>query len=99
MKDDEFRKMLIEKLDDLGKKIDALVQVVAISSRKERMLKGKTKTEQIIQLSNLGLSRTVVAWIVGTTPEVVSVRLSEMKNKEKKRERKAGKESGKEKSR
>ncbi|MDH5754436.1 MAG: hypothetical protein OEY95_04445 [Candidatus Bathyarchaeota archaeon] len=93
MKTDEFGEQLIKKLDELGMKIDALIQVVAITSRKETMLKGKTKTDQIILLSDLGLPRTIVAWIVGTTPEAVSVRLSQIKSKEKKKTRKAEKES------
>ena len=84
MKEDEFREQLIKKLDELGTKIDALIQVVAITSRKESMLKGKTKTSQIELLSDLGLPRTVVAWIVGTTPETVSVTMSQIRSKEKK---------------
>jgi len=78
MKEDEFRKQLIKKLDELGTKIDALIQVVAITSQK-----GKTKTSQIELLSNLGLPRTVIAWIVGTTPETVSVAMSQIRSKEK----------------
>ena len=95
MKEDEFRKQLIKKLDELGTKIDALIQVVAITSRKEKMLKGKTKASQIELLSNLGLHRTVIAWIVGTTPETVSVAMSQIRSKEKtKKQRiKAKKES------
>lgn len=93
MNEDEFRKQLIKKLDELGTKIEALIHVVAITSRKESMLKGKTKTDQIILLSDLGLPRTVIAWIVGTTPEAVSVRLSQIRKKEKKRTRKVEKES------
>ena len=84
MNEDEFREQSIKKLDDLGKKIDALIQVVAITSRKESMLKGKSKADQIKLLSDLGLPRTVVAWIVGTTPDTVSVRLSQRKAKKKK---------------
>jgi len=88
MKDDEFKKLLIKKLDELSIKIDALIQVLAITSQKEKVLKGKTKTGQIKLLSDLGLPRTVIAWIVGTTSETVSVRLSEIKSKAKKPETK-----------
>ena len=84
MKEDEFRKQLIKKLDELGTKIDALIQVVAITSRKEIIAKGKTKTDQIVILSDLGLSRKIIALIVGTTPEAVSVRLSQLKAEKKK---------------
>ena len=96
MKEDEFREQLIKKLDELGTKIDALIQVVAITSRKESMLKGKTKTSQIELLSDLGLPRTVVAWIVGTTPETARVIMSQIRSKEKKAKKqrtKAKKES------
>lgn len=84
MKDDEFKQLLIKKLDELSTKIDALIQVLAITTQKENVLKGKTKAGQIKLLSDLGLPRTVIAWIVGTTPETVSVRLSEIKSKAKK---------------
>jgi CRP-like cAMP-binding protein len=84
MKEEEFRRQLIRKLDDLGTKVDALIQVVAITSRKEVIAKGKTKTDQIVILSDLGLSRNIIALIVGTTPEAVSVRLSQLKAAKKK---------------
>lgn len=84
MNEEEFREQSIRKLDELGKKIDALIQVVAITSRKESMLEGKSKTDQIKLLSELGLHRTIVALIVGTTPHAVSSRLSETKAEKKK---------------
>lgn len=88
MNEEEFREQSIRKLDELGKKIDALTQVVVITSRKESMLKGKSKADQIKLLSDLGLHRTVVAWIVGTTPESVSVTLSQIRSKAKKAKKK-----------
>ena len=88
MEDDEFKKLLIKKLDELSMKIDALIQVITITSRKESVLKGKSKADQIKLLSNLGLHRTVVAWIVGATPESVSVTMSQIKSKAKKTKRK-----------
>ena len=87
MNEDEFRKQMIKKLDELSTKIDALIQVVAITSRKEIIAKGKTKTDQIVILSDLGLSRKIIALIVGTTPEAVSVRLSQLKAEKKKTEK------------
>ena len=84
MKEDDFRKQLIKKLEELSTKMDALIQVVAITSRKEIIEKGKTKTDQIVILSDLGLSRKIIALIVGTTPESVSARLSQLKAKKKK---------------
>jgi len=84
MNKDEFRKQLVKKLDELGTKIDVLIQVVAITSRKEITAKGKTKTDQIVILSDLGLSRKIIALIVGTTPDAVRARLSQLKADKKK---------------
>jgi len=84
MNEEEFREQSIRKLDELGKKIDVLIQVVAITSRKESMLKGKSKADQIKLLSDLGFPRTIVAWIVGTTPDSVSSTMSQIRSKEKK---------------
>lgn len=81
MMDEEFQKLLIKKLDELGTRIDALIQVVAITSRREIIAKGKTKTDQIVTLSDLGLSRKLIALIVGSTPGAVSARLSQLKAK------------------
>jgi len=86
MKEPDFKE-LIEKLSELSRKIDVLIQVVAVTSRKET-IEEKTKKEQIKILSDLGLSRNLIALIVGTTPETVSVRLSEGKAKKKTEETK-----------
>ena len=84
MRDDEFKK-LIDKLDELSTKIADLTHVVVITSRKEAILKGKTKKEQIEILADLGLSKSIIALIVGTTSGAVSVRISEMKKRKAKR--------------
>jgi len=47
--------------------------------------KDKTDTEQILFLANLGFDRNSVAAIVGTTPNTVSVRLSEAKAEQDKK--------------
>lgn len=83
----DFEKRLIQTLEELSAKVDALIQVVAITSRREKILKGKTKTDQIVTLSDLGLSRKLIALIVGTTPEAISVRLSQLKAEKKKAEK------------
>jgi len=83
VKDNEFNKLLIKKLDELGAKIDSLIQVVAITSRRDGILKGKTKTAQIKILHDLGLSRDVIALIVGTTRDTVRARISDIGKKEK----------------
>jgi len=77
----KLEKDLIKKLDALNRKLDTLIKVVAISSRMETIMKGKKQKEQIQILSRLGLSRNVIALMLGTTPLTVSVRLSEMKKK------------------
>lgn len=83
MKGADFKKELIERLDELSAKIDTLIQVVAISPKIETILKDKTKTQQIEILSDLGFPKDAIALIVDTTPETVSVRISEMKKKKK----------------
>jgi len=94
MNEEEFREQLIKKLDELGMKIDSLIQLIAITSQKESMLKGKTKTDQIVLLSDLGLHRSVVAWIVGTTPEAVSVTMSQIRSKAKKAKKESEESTG-----
>jgi len=87
MKKLNFENNLIRKLDDIATRIDTLIQLVAFTPQRETILKGKTKKEQIKILARLGLSRAVIALLVGTTPETVSVRISEIKKKMKKRKR------------
>lgn len=77
----ELQKILKE-LQRLNAKVENLTQVVAISSQIEKILEEKTKTEQIEVLSVSGFSRNAIALVVGTTPETVSVRISEMKKKQ-----------------
>ena len=74
----DYTKKLIQKLDQLDKKLDTLIKLVAISSSMETMKK-KSQKEQIKILSSFGLSRTLIALLVGTTPLTVSVTLSQMK--------------------
>ena len=81
LKEHEVVKKLIERLDELNAKIDTLIQIVAVSAKMEIILKEKTKTQQIEILSDLGLSKDAIALIVDTTPETVSVRISEMKKR------------------
>jgi len=72
--DEEFKKEVIEKLD-------VLVKLVAVSTHAQTLLAGKSQQDQIKILAELGLSRNIIALVVGTTPEIVSVRLSQMKSK------------------
>jgi len=84
MRNTDFEKEIIEQLDELSAKIDTLVQIIAISPKIETVLKGKTKTQQIEILSDLEFPKNAIALIVGTTPETVGVRISEIKKKRKK---------------
>lgn len=84
MKQPEFEKQLLKKLDELTARVEALIQVVAITSREDTALKGKTKTDQMRRLSDLGLSRNLIALIVGSTPGSVSASLSQLRAKGKK---------------
>ena len=83
---------IAKMLCELNARIDALTQVVAITSRRETILKGKTKKGQIETLAGLGLSREIIAFIVGTTPGTVSARVSEMKKRKKRKE--SGRQEG-----
>jgi len=82
----EYTKKLIQKLDNLDNKLDILIKLVAITSSMETMKK-KPQKEQIKTLSDLGLSRSLIALLVGTTPLTVSVTLSQMKKKKKQTKR------------
>lgn len=79
-------KELLRKLDVLGEKIDTLTKVTAISMQKETIFKNKKQKDQIKVLNKLELPRNIIALIVGTTPETVSVTLSKMKPKKPKPE-------------
>ena len=74
---------LIQKLDNLNKKLETLIKLVAITSSMETTLKKKSQKEKIKILSDLGLSRNLIALLVGTTPPTVSVTLSKIKKKKK----------------
>lgn len=85
MNSDELEELqkITKELTELNVKIETLGLVVAVSSLREKILKGKTKKEQIEFLADLGLSRDIIALLVETTPETVSVRTSELKKKRK----------------
>jgi DNA invertase Pin-like site-specific DNA recombinase len=84
---DDNSKDLLKKLDVLNKKIDILTTVTAIGIQKDKLLEGKIQRDQIIELHKLGLSRNIIALIVGTTPLTVSVTLSKLKKKAKKKKK------------
>jgi len=70
---------LLKKLDILAEKIDVLTIVTIISNKKEKLFKGMLQRDQIKFLADLGLSRNIIALILGTSPLTVSVTLSKMK--------------------
>jgi len=80
MSEADFKKAVMEKLD-------TLIKLVAVNANAQSLLGGKSKNDQIKILADLGLQRNIIALMVGTTPETVSVRLSEMKSKTKHREK------------
>ena len=90
MKDPDYEKELIKRLDELGEKMDTLIQVMAVSSKIETILKDKTKTQQIETLSELGFPKDTIALLVNTTLGTVSARISEMKKRKGQRRRKKG---------
>jgi len=81
MDDDQFK-------EEVVKKLDLLTKLSALNINPQSFLKDKNQGEQIRILSDLGLSRNIIALIVGTTPDIVSVRLSQMKSTAKTKPRK-----------
>ena len=77
-------KKLLKKLDILAEKVDVLTKVAAISIQGEKLFEGKMQKERIEILAKRKLPRDIIALIVGTTPESVSVTLSQMKPQKKK---------------
>lgn len=61
-------------LHEISKKLDSLMVLVAMF-----VIKGMKPNEAILTLNAAGLDRNVIAELVGTTPNTVSVRLSEAK--------------------
>ncbi len=66
--------------DQILEKLDLIARLLAISISQQNLLQDKNQGEQIGILSDLGLPGNIVALVVGTTPEIVSVRLSQMKS-------------------
>jgi hypothetical protein len=67
--------MTDQSLQEISKKLDHLVALVATN-----MVKGMKQTAAILALNAAGLDRTLIAQIAGTTPQTVSVRLSEARS-------------------
>ncbi|MBA7502609.1 hypothetical protein ES706_01202 [subsurface metagenome] len=65
-----------KQLKELTNRLDKLIHIVAISS-----LKDLTTTEKIILLDKSGFAPKEIAEIIGTKPNVVRVRLSEIRKR------------------
>lgn len=63
-------------LTAIGEKMDQLISLVAAN-----LVGGMKQNDAILFLGRVGLDRTLIADLVGTTPNTVSVRLSEAKAK------------------
>jgi len=74
-----------EILMSIEKKLDAIVKMMA-----SKYIEGKSKTESIENLGNLGFDRNLISEITGVKPNVVSVRLSEAKKKKPKTKKSKG---------
>jgi hypothetical protein len=64
------------ELKPVIEKLDKLIRIIAITSTR-----GLTSTEKISILSQAGLGPKEIADIIGTTQNVVNVRLSEMRKR------------------
>jgi hypothetical protein len=96
---------IVEKLNDLIKKIDILAMVVASKPNGEqisRLMKEKgqkeekSQKEQIRTLKDFNFPNEIIALMIGTTSETVRVTLSQIKSEEKKPSKTKVKEGGEE---
>ena len=71
-----------EKFNTLITKIEVLTSVVALTTSLPSNFRDISKKDQIktIYQFNSKIDRNIIAIIVGTTPDTVSVRLSEMRS-------------------
>jgi len=65
-----------KQLNEITERLDKLIHIVALSSTR-----GLTLTERISLLHQAGFSPKEIADILGTTSNVVNVRLSEMRRR------------------
>jgi vacuolar-type H+-ATPase subunit I/STV1 len=84
---------IAEKLEEISEKLDTLSVLFAGKEKIDKLLEKKNQTEQIQILRKWKLSNEIIAMIIGTTPDVVSVRASEMKTSKKPKKMKSVKEN------
>jgi len=70
--------MTDQKFGEIEEKLDIIIKLLSLP-----LIEGKTKTDSIIFLSQMGFNRNIIANIVGASPEVVSTRISESKKDKK----------------
>lgn len=70
--------MTDEILLKIDEKLEVIIKLLATKS-----IDGKSQTDSILALGAFRLDRNLISEIVGTTPHIVSVRLSEAKKKSK----------------
>ncbi len=68
------------QFQQINKRLDLIVTLLALNLVKD----AGTQKEKILTLSSLGLKPAEIAALLGTTPNTVSVALSEVKKKNKK---------------
>jgi len=71
---------IIDKLSEISEKLDVLTILYAGKENFSNLLSKKSQPEQIQILRKWKLSNEVIAIIIGTTPDVVGVRISQMKS-------------------
>jgi DNA-directed RNA polymerase specialized sigma24 family protein len=69
-----------KQFNEITSRLDKLIRIVALSSTQ-----GLTQTEKILLLNQAGFTPTEIAEIIGTTSNVVNVRLSEMRKRSAKK--------------
>jgi DNA-binding NarL/FixJ family response regulator len=71
---------MIEKdlLPEIDKKLSLIIKLLG-----QLVIAETSQTEAIVKLNRLGLDRNSIAEIMGTSPQAVSVRISEAKRKKK----------------
>jgi len=65
-----------QQLKEISQKLDKLIRIVSLSA-----LRGLTSTEKISLLHQVGFKPSEIAQLVGTSRNVVNVRLSEMRRR------------------
>lgn len=65
-----------DKLKSIEAKLDLVIRLLGMS-----LVANRSKTDAILALSKVGLDRTTIAELAGTTPNTVSVTLSELRRK------------------